>query len=362
MKNSVLLFFVLLNVVVVAQNDTLFIDTFENNNQKWVIDSTENFTLRLNNNLYEFENLSDNQTFSSTQGIEIDAYSDWSIGATIQYKNGDLKNNAGIIWGGNNTNEYNFLINDRGEFCVLKFENDTLHFIIDWSFSKALKKNADSIVTNQLTVKKINNTLKFYINDIYVGRNVFEKTFGNKIGFSVGERSKVSYDELLVCAKKSTYSIPPSLPELSINNLTFGTLFGSTVLHPLEEGELNFVLTNNGGDAYDIEILIVNESYENNFLFENIYYIDKIKGGESRNISLKIQPDIDTQRANNKFKIFVSEINSKEVIKTDFVIETEAGITNSSDDSEISHSEDSFISCLGITVGIVWLILQLAGE
>ena len=123
---------------------------------------------------------------------EIDQKRDFEIEASIMFGSG--KEN-GIIWGKkDNNNNYHFGFSGNGQFSIYKTDNGSLkHFKNRTISRKVNKKNY-----NKLTIRKVNSTYYFFINEALVHSCPFEDFFGNYFQVIANSNSLIKINSIRI--------------------------------------------------------------------------------------------------------------------------------------------------------------------
>lgn len=215
----------------------LFIEDFTNNKNSWFLGIRENVW---------FENIQDStlifQSFEEVakedfKEIIIDPSSDFEIELKIRLDKGIQNKFNGLQWGKalQGTGQFDFFFNGQGQFTIDKYTGTFTDFV-----PVTASKLINNYTYNTLTVRKVNQTYYFFINNQLVHKMPFEPFFGNGIGFQVGEKSSVQIDYLhvwLLAGEK-----PAEVPILTASNETITSTSGNIL--PGETISIKFTLTN----------------------------------------------------------------------------------------------------------------------
>lgn len=192
-----------------ANLTTVFYDDFNDNNNDWSLgdDNTRTFSIR--NGKFYFNHKLEDYSYINSQYVNLDESKDFAIEAQFNKISGVQNNGFGLVWGRENSqNQYDFTVTGNGYFEVMKIKNGEFEELQGWTKSSYI--NQGNGATNKLTVKKLGNQLKFYINDYYVTATNYGAAFGNYLGFVVYDQQEVSIDYLDVSyIDKEVYNAPP---------------------------------------------------------------------------------------------------------------------------------------------------------
>lgn len=304
------------NAFLADKKTPLFVENFTDNKNNWYLGIKENVW---------FENLQDSTLFFQSyennakedfKEVFIDQLNDFEIEIKMRIDKGVQNKFNGLQWG-KNTNgagQFNFFFNGQGQFTIDKF---------DKTFTDFVPVTASSLINNYtyntLTVRKVNQTYYFFINQQLVHKMPFEPFFGNGIGFQVGELSSVQIDYLHVYQLETNG--PASLPMVSISEPVLSSLSGK--LSPGETINMKFIIKNTStADALNLKLIY---TIPNNIMLlesqvnvplkagsqkevEMVFYINK--NINSKQLTIGIKPEganfIDT---NNQLLTFTIEQN-----------------------------------------------------
>jgi len=199
-----------------AQEQILFEDDFTDNRNDWYQVDSEDCTIKVENGKYVFDHKREEGYWLTWKNTQIDQHKDFRIETTVDKVDGANNYAYGIVWGLKDVdNFYQFAITGNGYYVHGKLEDDTWHKIIDWAESPHInQENA----TNTLSIQKVGNQVKFYVNDQYVNEAEFGEFFGDNIGFVVYKKMRIDFDQILIAQSSTEEAQPlieetPSLPE-----------------------------------------------------------------------------------------------------------------------------------------------------
>lgn len=170
-------------------------ENFENNNLNWAEDENEKRTLKVGNGAYVFEHKRKEGAWTTHYDLpELDEKEDFLMETQIEYIKGNNFEGFGLVWGREDfENQYSFCINNNQKFIIDKEGRGNYENWTGWIKNENLKKGF-----NDLKVRKIRNTLKFYINEEKIYERTFEPFFGTKIGFYIGADLKIKIHNLKI--------------------------------------------------------------------------------------------------------------------------------------------------------------------
>ena len=182
------------NAVSVKKKFPFFEEYFLNNKNNW--SKGDGITSKgfMGSYTYYWQSL-ESKTKSTSKFISIDTSKDFELEAKIRClsagKNTILQS---FIFGGVGNKRYYFGFNTEGSFRISKYDGSKYVAIKDWAESSAIKPNN----YNLLTVRKIENTMYFFINEKLVHQCKSLKFYGNKFGFEAASNSKLEIDDLMM--------------------------------------------------------------------------------------------------------------------------------------------------------------------
>ncbi len=176
---------------------TIYYDGFRDNTKGWTTKNTSDVSYSIRNGYYEFEHLREDGSWWSSNRVNVDESRDFMIETSIQRISGSEGYGYGLVWGRlNGSNQYEFALSSNGYYRIAKSEDGDWEAINAWTTSKAVKKN--TYTSNKITLKKIGNTMHFYVNDTYLTSEPYAKFFGSYIGFFIYRHQKIKVDYLKV--------------------------------------------------------------------------------------------------------------------------------------------------------------------
>ena len=178
--------------------EVIFEDDFVDNKSNWATAAPdENKSLAIKDGHYFFEHKRTENSWVSYKLIPIETNRDFKIESYIRKEGGVQNSGYGLVFGReNNDNEYEFEISGDGHFRVDKYENGQFVEIKAWEKTSAI--NQGNGVINKLSVVKIGNTIKMYINEQQVYSMNFQQFFGDAIGYRISRNQTIAADLLRV--------------------------------------------------------------------------------------------------------------------------------------------------------------------
>jgi len=176
-------------------SENIFTDDFSNN-VGWITGlSADNcYSSKIENGAFEI--------ISACKGIypsywitrTIDVTRDFEIETELLFVQGETDNGISLIWGkDDNYHRFNFEISGQGYFKIFQFDGNFIS-LKDWTVSDLINKSD----YNKLTVRKINSSYYFFLNNKLVHSSEFLPFFGNQIGFQDNQNTTMRVNYLKV--------------------------------------------------------------------------------------------------------------------------------------------------------------------
>lgn len=185
------------NTVSHVSKETIIFDGYTDNKNDWSTSQNENVNLEIKNGNYYFDHKRANGGWSSTMKQYIDTSRDFKILADIKKESGIQNNGYGIVFGRLDSNNQNlFYVNGNGSYSINKMKNGNNNYLKEWTSSSAIRKGNGGY--NVLKVVKVGSKLEYYINNTKVYTDYSPEFFGDRLGYIVYDRQKISIAYLSV--------------------------------------------------------------------------------------------------------------------------------------------------------------------
>ncbi len=185
------------NTVSHASKETIIFDGYTDNRNNWSTSQNENVKLDIKDGNYYFDHTRDRGGWSSTIVKYIDTSRDFKILADIKKESGIQNNGYGIVFGRKDSNNQNlFFVNGNGSYSINVMKNGKDNFRKEWASSSAIRKGNGGY--NVLKVVKVGSKLEYYINSTKVYTDYSPEFFGDRLGYIVYDRQKISVAYLSV--------------------------------------------------------------------------------------------------------------------------------------------------------------------
>ncbi|MFY7670123.1 hypothetical protein ACOSP6_03450 [Tenacibaculum sp. MEBiC06402] len=174
-----------------VSKETILFDGYNDNRNNWSTTKNENVSLDVLNGNYFFDHKRAKGGWSSTIPKYIDTSRDFKIVADIKKESGILNNGYGIIFGRKDSNNQNlFFVNGNGSYSINKIKNGKDNFLKSWTPNSVVRKGNGGY--NVLKVVKLGKKLEYYINDTKVYTDYSPEFFGERVGYILYDRQKIS--------------------------------------------------------------------------------------------------------------------------------------------------------------------------
>lgn len=272
LKNIFIFICTLYSLNIVAQTN-IFTEDFENNNKSWVVGNNDTRELRIFNGRYYFDYKKEKSWTVSSSSFELSSSQNFEIETSIQKLSGVDDYGFGLFLKKSNGDTVEFTITSSGYYRTDKTKNNKYYKLKGWTKSTTVKKG--NYATNKLKIKKVNNTVTFYVNDKLVDTQTIYDVSGSRVGFVINKQQKISVDYIKVKTVSSNDSY------VNTNKKKKNT---ATKKAPFSE---SFSANNNGWTIDD-------NQYINFNIYNGKYYLEhKLeKGGYSSTFARSI----DTQK------------------------------------------------------------------
>ena len=155
----------------------------------WSELDNEDHLLHKEEDQYTVERKKDTSGSVPCVNIEFNNEDNWTIDCDTQWISGTDNIGYGIVFGREKGNYFTFELSGNGYYGFGK--------TVEWAYTKLIPwKKHDAInswSSNHLQIKKINNELSFYINNVLVDSFQSEPFFGKSFGFSVDKNQRIIF-------------------------------------------------------------------------------------------------------------------------------------------------------------------------
>ena len=173
----------------------VFTDYFSDNTNNWSIKDTADMMSKIENGVLTFGHKRNESGYYLWNWSYLDGDYDFTIETSIKHVSGVDSYGYGLTWGMEDIdNYYCFDITQNGYFRVAKHQKGEWYEYLGWTSTNHVKYYD----YNKLTVKRIGNLLKFYINDSYVHEMPYQAFFGDGVGYDIWRNQTIAVDYLTV--------------------------------------------------------------------------------------------------------------------------------------------------------------------
>lgn len=202
---SIVLF--LLATLLVKGQPLVLHDTFDNNNAGWFEGAGDTYSTTIENGKYILKTLEEGHGRTLTLTYFLDPKKDFSIEANFLQKAGSTNNGLGLLWGGDDDNNYHvFMIAHTGYYQVLSPEKR--EGLNEWVEANDINPQEEG---DNLKVTKVGNTLHFYLNKKEVFTTGTLPYYGNKIGLINYTDMVLEMDDFIF-RQEIKINLPENLP------------------------------------------------------------------------------------------------------------------------------------------------------
>ena len=175
----------------------LFEDYFEDNRNKWRIEENPLFRIYIENGKYILEqNIDGKERITVNYLFNLPDDIDFKIEAFFEKIQGEDNHAYGLIWGSSDiNNQYRFSVSNDGNYSIKKREKGKGSYIIPWS---KYRENDTQNAENKLTIIKYGDFTHFHINGEYLGEVPNLTLYGNKTGFVIEGKQKISVHSIRI--------------------------------------------------------------------------------------------------------------------------------------------------------------------
>ncbi|MBE9468630.1 MAG: caspase family protein [Bacteroidetes bacterium] len=263
--------------IPIEEKKIIFEDDFEKFNNYWLLGIEENSWIENleKGNLF-FQSLT-NKPKQDILPVIFDYNRDFEIETKIKFEKGEMDKAYGFQWGKsqNPVKQFDFLLSANGQFTIDKYTGE-FHDYVPFTQSKLV----NSYASNKITIRKVEDTYYFFLNENLIHTMPFEPFFGNLLGFQVAENSTMLVDYIRVSYLGKEKK---EIPKVLIMDYKFITssekaTIGKPITLKLSLKNISNVLANN------IEL---NFSFPENIEVLNSEILDKLDAQEEKNISVQ---------------------------------------------------------------------------
>ncbi|WP_445750174.1 hypothetical protein [Polaribacter sp.] len=206
-----------------TSGETILFDGFNDNNNNWATQNNSDVTLEIKNGGYDFDHKRDNGGWNTTYEKKIDTNRDFYIEGSFLKMTGVQDRGFGLIFGRkDNDNQNEFFISGNGMYYIQQTSNGTSTAVKGWTSASQIKTGNNQY--NYLKIEKKGNALNYYINSTLVHTQYSPTFYGDRTGFIVYGRQKISitYLSMRYIGTNNNYN--------NNNNNNFNNNIGESIL------------------------------------------------------------------------------------------------------------------------------------
>jgi hypothetical protein len=171
----------------------LMYEFFDDNKFKWFEGESESASAAVSGGTYAIQHKASGTSFKDVASLDIDTKSDFEIQARIKVISGDpAKANFGLIFGCKKWNGYFFGLGASSKCEIFEQTSKGKTSIYDQ------EEKIDVEKANSFYVKKIGDTISFYLNGKKVSETEFSSLPGSDIGFWIDNNLEIEVEDLVV--------------------------------------------------------------------------------------------------------------------------------------------------------------------
>jgi hypothetical protein len=178
----------------------IFEEHFNNNNRGWLQFSNNDAQFAVTDGGFVMESKGGGWWVAS-KPIAISEGEDFKIECKVTRVEGVDNFGYGLIWGiKDSKNYYYFVISGDGKFTVTRVREGVVTRLIPWATPNSINRFNS---TNKLTIETKGSQMRFFINDSFAGKVQFEPFFGDGVGFTLWNKQKIIFDDLVVTTQSN---------------------------------------------------------------------------------------------------------------------------------------------------------------
>jgi hypothetical protein len=169
-------------------------EDFSDNHRGWLVETTSEWNLFLNNGYYYVHSLNPASGVYSILNLYADLGKDFSVEISAQWDSGIVNNGYGIAFGTGSTNYYYFEISNNGNYTIRGRQSDTSVTVKPWTATSLVNTSS----ANVLKVENVGGTWSFYLNGNVLFSCAALSVNGTGFGFIVRELQYIKFDYIHV--------------------------------------------------------------------------------------------------------------------------------------------------------------------
>ena len=192
-KHLFLAFFLSIFTFIANAQQVVYEESYSNTNG-WPEGNNSTRELEVRNGKYYFEHKRSDENWKvRTRELNFDTNGDFELETSIQrISYGNANHAYGFMFGNkDDKNTFHFYLSND-QYRVSDKRNDKYVNYKGWKTSKAI--NTGTYATNKFKVKKVGNTVSFYINNTFLESKNYNTFLGKRLGVYIFDKQKVAID------------------------------------------------------------------------------------------------------------------------------------------------------------------------
>jgi outer membrane protein OmpA-like peptidoglycan-associated protein len=288
--------------ILTAQVTEGFEDNFTDNSGAWPESDNENTYCKVQNGQYIIEHKRKQMSWLFFKSVFVDPDKDFYIESKMTQLAGVDNDGYGIVFGmAGIQNYYSFIVSSDGRFFHYGYKNNEYFSSKEWAKGDGIN---DKKKANILGIKKSGGVISFFVNDILMFTQEYQRFFGLSIGFVLNRKMKVAVDYIKVKQTNSINLVKNLNTHYKKENLGSNVNSAYGEIGPIitQDGKTLYIDRKNhpentpGSENDDIWI-----SYNKNGTWEPAKNIGRPLNNRSHNFVLSISPDENSMLVNGVY-------------------------------------------------------------
>lgn len=230
MMHMVLAALLLSSVLLQAQQNTIFHETFDNNFLRWMQGENEEYAAYVKEGTYQVAHKHPQGAWNFWQSVPIHPDTTYYIESTMTPQMKEERGVYGLIWGVKNLNNYNaFLISSEGTASVVTCQQGVFHRVMPWLPITPYQNNQ----VHTLALRKHKGRLQFYFDKQLLFKTPILPFYGDLLGFFIAGKTHLSIEQLLVRQDRYIHLIDDTFEGYERRNLGASINSSYAELHPM---------------------------------------------------------------------------------------------------------------------------------
>jgi hypothetical protein len=172
---------------------------FSDNSAGWPLEERAEVRTYIEDGMFMMDQKQPEGSWMVNKDVDIDQTRNFDIKARFIKTGGVDDKGYGLAWGmKDNQNLSLFMVTGNKYYTISRFEKGNYNTVVDWKESDRLHIHVTGVSYNELTIRKIGNTLHWIVNGSELHQGKYEGYYGNNIGIVVAGTQVVGVDYLIV--------------------------------------------------------------------------------------------------------------------------------------------------------------------